>query len=304
VIDLAPGADRLPALLPFLTGRAVALAVAIPTEVALLAVERSLRRALEARVAVIGLVENFASAVCGECGAEVALFREADPAQRFAAMGIDVIARFRSIPSCARRRCGPPLRDRPGRELAGGPRARGARRAHPLLPWRAGGRGMSAPARIVCAALFALAVLVASASAEAPAANPGDTAPAWAYDLPNDLMSPFCPGRSLADCPSPDAASLRMWILVQAVAGRTRADVERSSRALRRGDPLRAEGRGTRRGCLLDARRRVRGRWRAGRLVPAPCDAAESGERAAGAPARSRGREEARRAARPRGRRQ
>ena len=59
------------------------------------------------------------------------------------------------------------------------------------------------------------------------AANPGDTAPAWAYDLPNDLMSPFCPGRSLADCPSPDAASLRMWILVQAAAGRTRADVER-----------------------------------------------------------------------------
>jgi cytochrome c-type biogenesis protein CcmH/NrfF len=69
-------------------------------------------------------------------------------------------------------------------------------------------------------------LLVASASAEAPAANPGDTAPAWAYDLANDLMSPFCPGRSLADCPSPDAASLRMWILVQAAAGRTRADVE------------------------------------------------------------------------------
>ena len=85
---------------------------------------------------------------------------------------------------------------------------------------------MNAPVRIVCTALFALAVFVASASAEAPAANPGDTAPAWAYDLPNDLMSPFCPGRSLADCPSPDAASLRMWILVQAAAGRTRADVE------------------------------------------------------------------------------
>ena len=39
-------------------------------------------------------------------------------------------------------------------------------------------------------------------------------------------MSPFCPGRSLADCPSPDAASMRMWILVQAAAGRSRADVE------------------------------------------------------------------------------
>jgi ATP-binding protein involved in chromosome partitioning len=94
VIDLAPGSDRLPALARFLTDRLVALAVAIPTEVALLAVERSLRRALEARVPVFGLVENFASAMCGACGAEVALFREADPAPRFASMGIEVVARI------------------------------------------------------------------------------------------------------------------------------------------------------------------------------------------------------------------
>ena len=84
---------------------------------------------------------------------------------------------------------------------------------------------MSAWPRNVCAVLFALVAFAGSAAAEAPA-NPGDTAPTWAYDLPNDLMSPFCPGRSLADCPSPDAASLRMWILVQAAAGRTRADIE------------------------------------------------------------------------------
>ncbi|MGH7336410.1 MAG: P-loop NTPase, partial [Myxococcota bacterium] len=102
VIDLAPGADRLPALVPFLGGRAVALAVAIPTEVALLAVERSLRRAFEARVPVLGLVENFASAVCGTCGAEVELFREADPAERFAAMRVEVIARIPFDPALAR----------------------------------------------------------------------------------------------------------------------------------------------------------------------------------------------------------
>ncbi len=48
----------------------------------------------------------------------------------------------------------------------------------------------------------------------------------WAYDLSRDTMSPFCPGRSLADCPSPQAESLRMWILVQEAAGRSRADVE------------------------------------------------------------------------------
>ena len=43
---------------------------------------------------------------------------------------------------------------------------------------------MNASARSVCAVLFALAAFVGSAAAEAPAANPGDTAPAWAYDLP------------------------------------------------------------------------------------------------------------------------
>src|SRR5262249_61611463 len=113
-------------------------------------------------------------------------------------------------------RRGASLRRGAGREHTGGPRARGARRTHPLLPCRAGGRGMTARQR-ACALLLALTALAASAGAEAPAI--GDTAPAWAYDLPNDLMSPFCPGRSLADCPSPDAASLRMWILVQAAAG-------------------------------------------------------------------------------------
>ena len=46
--------------------------------------------------------------------------------------------------------------------------------------------------------------------------------PDWVYDVANELMSPFCPGRTLADCPSPDAASLRMWIAVQAAAGRSR----------------------------------------------------------------------------------
>jgi ATP-binding protein involved in chromosome partitioning len=102
VIDLAPGSDRLPALLPFLPARAAAIAVTIPTEVALLAVDRSLRRAFEARVRVLGLVENFASAVCGQCGAETALFREASPEQNAAAFGIEVIGRIPFDPALAR----------------------------------------------------------------------------------------------------------------------------------------------------------------------------------------------------------
>jgi cytochrome c-type biogenesis protein CcmH len=48
----------------------------------------------------------------------------------------------------------------------------------------------------------------------------------WAYDLANEMMSPYCPGRTLAECPSPQAGDLRVWILVQEAAGRTREDVE------------------------------------------------------------------------------
>lgn len=94
VVDLAPGADRLPAFAQWLPGRVAALAVTIPSEVALLAVERSLRRAYAARVPLIGLVENFASFVCASCGAQGPLYREA-PVERLArALAVDVVARI------------------------------------------------------------------------------------------------------------------------------------------------------------------------------------------------------------------
>jgi len=48
----------------------------------------------------------------------------------------------------------------------------------------------------------------------------------WAYDLAHSLMSPYCPGRTLSDCPSPQADELRLWILEQARAGATREEVE------------------------------------------------------------------------------
>jgi cytochrome c-type biogenesis protein CcmH len=92
---------------------------------------------------------------------------------------------------------------------------------------------MSATVRSACALFLALAAFSAAASANEP------PSPRWAYDLANELMSPFCPGRSLSDCPSPDAASLRMWILVQGAAGRTRADVEEELYA-RYGEVIRA----------------------------------------------------------------
>lgn len=68
-------------------------------------------------------------------------------------------------------------------------------------------------------ALASLAIglaLVAPAPAEEP----------WSYQLWREIMSPFCPGRTLADCPSGQADSLRLWIQVQEAAGRSREDVE------------------------------------------------------------------------------
>ena len=39
-------------------------------------------------------------------------------------------------------------------------------------------------------------------------------------------MSPYCPGRSLIECPSPAATELRLWIAGQEKAGVSRAAVE------------------------------------------------------------------------------
>jgi cytochrome c-type biogenesis protein CcmH len=49
----------------------------------------------------------------------------------------------------------------------------------------------------------------------------------WSYDLWEHLMSPFCPGRTLLDCTSSQAAELRTWIAEQEKAGVPRAEVEK-----------------------------------------------------------------------------
>ena len=47
----------------------------------------------------------------------------------------------------------------------------------------------------------------------------------WGYDLAHELMSPYCPGRTLAACTSDQAAELRQWILLQEAAGASREEV-------------------------------------------------------------------------------
>ncbi len=45
-------------------------------------------------------------------------------------------------------------------------------------------------------------------------------------DLSNELMSPYCPGRTIASCPSGNARKLEDQILADAQAGKTRAEIE------------------------------------------------------------------------------
>src|SRR5262245_26318569 len=58
----------------------------------------------------------------------------------------------------------------------------------------------------------ALALVLALLAAAAPAFAQDDPEVALArqaHELSRELMSPYCPGRTLADCPSPDAGAVR-----------------------------------------------------------------------------------------------
>lgn len=47
-------------------------------------------------------------------------------------------------------------------------------------------------------------------------------------ELSNELMSPYCPGRTIASCPSGQARKLEDHILAEAQAGKTREEIEQS----------------------------------------------------------------------------
>jgi cytochrome c-type biogenesis protein CcmH/NrfF len=70
-------------------------------------------------------------------------------------------------------------------------------------------------------AAFILGASTAAAAGDAAAETEG-----WAYRLSHELMSPFCPGRTLSACSSPQAETLRTWVIVQEASGRSREDVE------------------------------------------------------------------------------
>jgi cytochrome c-type biogenesis protein CcmH len=66
-----------------------------------------------------------------------------------------------------------------------------------------------------------------------------DDADSNAHRIFSELMSPYCPGLLLADCPSPDAFELRAEIRARLAAGETPAQVKADLYA-RFGDSIRA----------------------------------------------------------------
>lgn len=84
----------------------------------------------------------------------------------------------------------------------------------------------------VCVGLF----LVLAVSTAAPAATPQDVA----NTISERIMSPFCPGVTLHDCPSDNAVQLRADIASWAAAGMTSAEI--MDRLVNQyGDGIRAE---------------------------------------------------------------
>jgi ATP-binding protein involved in chromosome partitioning len=94
IVDLPPGGDRLADLAVLVPGLAGAVAVTIPSEESHRSVQRSIRSALDAKVRLLGVVENMSGYSCQRCG-EVGPLFEGDAGTSLAAeFGIPLLARI------------------------------------------------------------------------------------------------------------------------------------------------------------------------------------------------------------------
>jgi cytochrome c-type biogenesis protein CcmH len=84
--------------------------------------------------------------------------------------------------------------------------------------------------------LVALLLMLGAGAAAAQAVSDPEVA-RKAHGISSDVMSPYCPGRTLADCPSPNAAALREEVRELLAAGVPEQEV-RSRLETRFGDDI------------------------------------------------------------------
>ena len=79
--------------------------------------------------------------------------------------------------------------------------------------------------RAAMAAVFTFALVAAFAFALVAAGTAAAEPEPWSGEMVDELMSPYCPGRTLRNCPSPQAGELIEWIEDQEAQGRDRGAV-------------------------------------------------------------------------------
>jgi ATP-binding protein involved in chromosome partitioning len=101
LIDLPPGADRLPTLLDLLPGLTGAVVVTIPSAVSHLVVRRAMTLARERGARLLGLVENMAGYACPTCGTVGPLFEGPGGEMTAAQHGVPFLGRVPFDPRLA-----------------------------------------------------------------------------------------------------------------------------------------------------------------------------------------------------------
>ena len=103
MVDLPPGAERLPHLVEILPPLAGVLLVSVASYVGALATLRALAVTQEVHARVLGLIENMAGYHCLACGEVGALFDDGGDAKRmFKEMGVPLLARVPFDPRLSR----------------------------------------------------------------------------------------------------------------------------------------------------------------------------------------------------------
>ena len=98
IIDLPPGGDRLADLAALVPGLAGAIAVTIPSEESRRSVERSLQAARDAKIPLLGIIENMSGYRCEVCGRSGPLFEGNAGDELARAFGVPLMGRVPFVP--------------------------------------------------------------------------------------------------------------------------------------------------------------------------------------------------------------